>query len=190
MPLSAQTQTGAKASSVWNQRPNADEHSATHSAYISQAPEGDLFETLGRQPGELTALLSRLSGEQWQYRYAEGKWSVLEVLGHLVDGERIQCFRAMHVARGDQNPLPGWEENDYMRESRFEEFQTGESLLDQFRHLRSAHLGMLQGLPPETLLRRSMVNHVSLTTRAAVWVIVGHTQHHMNILRERYGLKA
>ena len=190
MQLSTQARSETKTNSVWNQHPNADEHSPAHSAYISQVPAGDLFETLGRQPGELTALLSHLSEEQWRHRYAEAKWSVLEVLGHLVDGERIQCFRAMHVARGDQNPLPGWEENDYMRESRFEEFQTGESLLDQFRHLRSAHLGMLKGLPPETLLRRSTVNKVSLTTRAAVWVIAGHTQHHMNILRERYGLKA
>jgi hypothetical protein len=174
--------------SVWNERPNADEHSPFHLTYINAVPAGDIFETLGRQPGELATMLSSLSEEMWRHHYAEGKWSVLEVLGHLVDGERIQAFRAMHVARGDQNPLPGWEENDYMREARFEEFQTGPSLLDQFVYLRSAHVRMLEGLPPETAMRRSMVNNVSLTARGAVWVLAGHTQHHLNILRERYGV--
>lgn len=188
MQPSVHTDVQTKTGSAWNQRPKTDEHSPAHARYIDQVPAGDLLETLGRQPGELATLVSHLSDERWRHRYAEGKWSVLEVLGHLVDGERIQMFRAMHVARGDQNALPGWEENDYMRESHFEEFQTGVGLLDQFVYLRSAHLGMLKGLPPETALRRSMVNKISLTTRAAVWVLAGHTQHHMNILKERYGL--
>ncbi|MEO8726073.1 MAG: DinB family protein [Acidobacteriaceae bacterium] len=188
MQLSAQIQTRTDPGPVLNQKPETNEHSPSHGEYINEAPAGDLLETLGRQPGELAAMLSGLSPDRWRHRYAEGKWSVLEVLGHLVDGERIQMFRAMHVARGDQNPLPGWEENDYMRESHFEEFQSGPSLLDQFVYLRSAHLGMLKGLPPETLMRRGTVNNISLTARAAIWVLAGHTQHHMNILKERYGL--
>ena len=178
----------ASASALWNEKPSADEHHPNHVPYINQVPAGDIFATLGRQSGELAALVGGLSAEQWKYRYAPGKWSVLEVVGHLVDGERIQAFRAMHVARGDKNPIPGWEENDYMTESRFEEFQTGPALLDQFTYLRAANLGQLKGLPPDTAMRRGTVNNVNLTARAAVWVLAGHTQHHISILRERYGL--
>jgi uncharacterized damage-inducible protein DinB len=179
-----------KTASLWSQKPGSDEHHPNHLAYINAVPAGDVFETLGRQSGELASLLASLTPEQWKHRYAEGKWSVHEVLGHLVDGERIQSFRAMHVARGDQNPIPGWDENEYMVQSRFEEFTTGPGLLDQFTYLRAANLGQLKGLPPDTALRRGTVNKISLTARAAVWVLAGHTQHHMNILRERYGLGA
>jgi uncharacterized damage-inducible protein DinB len=178
-----------KPTSVWNQRPAADEHSPSHATYIGAVPQVDLFDTLGRQPGELAQLLAKLSPEQWKHRYAEGKWSVLEVMGHLTDGERIQSFRAHHVARGDQNPVPGWDENEYMVQSKFEEYTSGPTLLDEFMYLRSANLSMLKGLPPESVMRRGSVNNVSITTRAAVWVLAGHTQHHMNILRDRYGLK-
>jgi len=178
----------AKAASLWSQKPAADEHHPQHQQYIDQVPAEDIFATLGKQSGELATLVGGLSAEQWKQRYAPGKWNVLEVVGHLVDGERIQSFRAMHVARGDQNAIPGWDENEYMVQSRFAEFQTGPALLDQFTYLRAANLGQFKGLPPETAMRRGTVNQVSLTARAAVWVLAGHTQHHMRILRERYGL--
>jgi len=180
--------TVTKAASVWNEKPQPDEGKASHFRYIEQVPAGDLFETLARQPAQLAAMVGNLTGEQWAYRYAEGKWSVLQLVGHLADAERIQAFRAFHIARGDRNPLPGWEEGDYMREARFPEFETGPSLLDQIVYLRSANARMLAGLAPDTIMRRGIANDVNITVRSAVWVLVGHCQHHINILRERYGL--
>ncbi|MBV9670890.1 MAG: DinB family protein [Acidobacteriales bacterium] len=178
----------AKAASVWNEKPSPEEGKPAHFRYIDQVPPGDLFDTLARQPGELAGMVGKLDAEGWARRYAPGKWSVLEVVGHLADAERIQAFRAFHIARGDKNPLPGWEENDYMVEARFPEFENGHSLLDQVVYLRSANCRLFAGLDPETILRRGMANNVNITVRSAVWVLAGHMQHHMNILRERYGL--
>ncbi|GAC1652074.1 MAG: DinB family protein [Acidobacteriaceae bacterium] len=180
--------TPTQAASVWNQKPAAEEGKPSHFRYIEQAPEGDLFQTLGRQPGELATMVGHLTPEKWQYRYAPEKWTVQQVVGHLADAERIQAFRAFHIARGDAHPLPGWEEGDYMREARFTEFENGPSLLDQIVYLRSANTRMLAGLPPDTIMRRGMANDVSITVRSAVWVLAGHCQHHMNILKQRYGL--
>lgn len=173
---------------LWNVRPTDQEYGPWQATYIEQVPAGDLLELMGRQTGDLASMLSGSSAELWSFRYAPGKWSVLEVLGHVVDAERIAAYRAHHLARGDAEAAPGWEQEDYLREARFEEFADGLALLDEFAYARAANLAMLKGLPPDTITRTGTVNKIQMSVRGAVWVMAGHVQHHLKLLRERYGL--
>lgn len=177
-----------QAATLWSRHPTAEEYGPWQALYIEAVPAGDLLETMGKQTGELASMLSGLIPELWKFRYAPGKWSVLEVLGHIVDAERIAAYRAHHIARGDPQPAPGWEQEDYMRESRFEEFANGLALLDEFAYARAANLAMLKALPPDTILRQGTVNNSRMSVRGAVWVVAGHVEHHLQMLRERYGL--
>ncbi len=181
-------QSSSKTAPLWNQRPTSEEFGPWQALYIEEVPDGDLLELLGTQTGALAALLSGLSPDLWNFRYAPGKWSVLEVLGHIVDAERIAAYRTHHLARGDAQPTPGWEQDDYMRESRFTEFATGPALLDEFAYARAANVAMLKHLPPDTITRTGIVNNIPMSTRGAAWVMAGHVQHHLKLFREKYGL--
>ena len=181
-------QGASKTRSEWNQRPTDAEYGPWQAVYIADVPDGDLLELMGRQTGALAGMLAGLSDELWRFRYAPGKWSVLEVLGHIVDAERIAAYRAHHIARGDAEPAPGWEQEDYMREARFEENANGPALLDEFAYARAANLSMLKGLPPDAVTRTGTINNIQMSTRGAVWVMAGHVEHHLKLFRERYGL--
>src|SRR5262245_59173052 len=100
-------------------RPKSDEYPAVYRGYIDKVPDGDLLAMLEEQMKEKRALLASLDPERAHFRYAEGKWSVMEVVGHITDGERIFAYRALRFARGDETPLPGFEENDYVPAGRF-----------------------------------------------------------------------
>jgi uncharacterized damage-inducible protein DinB len=120
-------------------------------------------------------------------RYAAGKWSVKEVLGHITDAERIFAYRLMRIARGDATPLPGFDENAYVPAGDFDA-RPLLSLAGEFRALRLSTIALIDGLPLDGWVRMGQVSGASVSARALAYVIVGHVAHHTRILRERYRL--
>jgi hypothetical protein len=168
-------------------RPQTDEYAEFHKGYMAAvANETDALAVLERQKTLIDAL-GRLTPEQAAFRYAEGKWSVKEVTGHLSDGERVLAYRLLRVARGDQTPLPGYDENAFVAGSNADRRTLGD-LAAEFAAVRVTTLALVTSLDDEALLRRGTVNNWPLSARALAFIIAGHFQHHVNILRERYRL--
>lgn len=153
--------------------------------YIRQVPPGDLLATLEAQLAETVALVDQVGEARAGHRYAEGKWSVREKLGHVVDTERVFAYRALCAARGETAALPSFDENAWVADAAFEGRTLG-SLLGEFTAVRRATLALLHHLDDAALGRRATVGSNPLTARAAGWIIAGHERHHQALLRERY----
>ena len=169
---------------VLAERPGGGEFAPYYERYIGRVPDGDVVELLERQAGEAAAYL-RSAAEKADHRYEPGKWSVKEVVGHLNDAERIFAYRALRIARGDQTPLPGWDENAYVPTGNFGA-RSLESLLDEWADLRRATLWLFRHLDAEAFARRGTANNHGVSVRALAYVTAGHIAHHLEILRSRY----
>lgn len=167
------------------ERPQADEHNPYYSRYISLVPESGILDTLRRQVKETQAMLKSVSEEQGNYRYAPGKWSVKEVVGHLSDTERVFGYRALRIARNDQTPLAGFEENDYVRFGPFAH-RTLAELVDEFAAVRQSSLFLLSQLGPEAWVRRGTANNSPISVRALAYIMAGHELHHRALLKDKY----
>ncbi|MGZ8412027.1 MAG: DinB family protein [Gemmatirosa sp.] len=174
-----------RSASALSLRPDADEFAPYYARYIAQVPDGDVLDTLERQLEEMVALMDRFGETGSMHRYAEGKWSVKEVLGHIADAERIFAYRALCAARGESGGLPGFDENAYVANANFDA-RTLNSLLGELTATRRATLALFRSLDAETLARRVVANGVPVSVRALAWIVAGHERHHQVILRERY----
>ena len=168
-------------------RPETGEHLEYYSRYIRLVAGDDALPRLRDQIGQTLRLLSGLSEERALYRYAPGKWSVKEVVGHLSDGERVFTYRALRFARADATPLPGFDENVYVPAGRFDARPLAD-VADEYRAVRAASIAMFASLDQDALLRRGVANGDSISVRALAWICAGHELHHVALLRERYGL--
>ncbi len=168
-------------------RPASDEYAAYYGKYIALVPDGSLPEWLSRQLVETTKLLSGLTNEQEAFRYAPGKWSVKEVLGHLIDTERIMSYRLLRIARGDETPLAGYEDEAYVLQGSFDS-RPMSALLEEFRAVRGSTIALINGVPEEAWTRRGIANNSELSARALAYIIAGHELHHRKLLSERYHL--
>lgn len=166
-------------------QPLEAEYGEAFANYIRLVPAGDLQEMLAEQLAQTTKLISDLSKEQGEYRYAPGKWSIKEVLGHIADTERVMAYRLLRIARGDQTPLPGFDENQFMNGSAFDSMQMSE-LLEDYQAVRHATLTLLRGLTDEAALRTGYTNNMTISARALAYTIAGHELHHLRVLKERY----
>jgi uncharacterized damage-inducible protein DinB len=156
-----------------------------YAAYVALVPAGDVLSTLEAQLEETVAVLDAIGEERAGYRYAPGKWSVREVVGHVIDAERVFAYRAMCAARGETNGLPGFDENAWVAGSDFDR-RTLNSLLGELTAVRRATLSFFRNLDPGALARRVTANGAPVTTRALAWIIAGHERHHRALLVERY----
>lgn len=166
-------------------RPAPTEYGEYYGRYISQLPEGDVLETMRAGVQELDALLGGLDEQQALHRYAPGKWSIKEVVGHMLDVERVMAYRALRIARGDATPLPGFEQDDYVKAAHYDGRPLA-SLLAEYRHLRAANLELFASLDHEALMRKGTASGYPFTARALIWVIAGHERHHLNGFRRDY----
>ncbi|KWX85043.1 squalene-hopene cyclase [Paenibacillus riograndensis] len=169
-----------------NQRPQPGEYSEFPARYISLVPpEGELAAVLREQSNLMYDLLDRLSEEQGSYRYAEGKWSIKQMLGHLTDNDRIMSYRLLAIARGEKAPLPGYEENDYAAAGEFERFTLSE-MVQHYKLVRQSTIALLESLPEEAWTRMGTASGNPISVRAIACVIIGHELHHLGVLKERY----
>ena len=166
-------------------RPREDEYVPYYGKYIALVPDGDLVETLRTQIGETLSLLRSIREERASHRYAPGKWSIKEVVGHLADVERIMGYRALRIARGDAPPLPGFDENAYVPAANFDARSLA-SLARELEAVRNATVAFLETLEPEAAARRGSAHNARISARALAYIIAGHERHHVGILRERY----
>lgn len=167
--------------------PVADEFAPFYAGYVALARERDPLVLLRSQPDSLRAMCASLTEEQALARYAPGKWSIKEVLGHLADTERVFSYRLFRISRGDRTPLAGFDQNSYVEAARFDERPLAE-LLEEFLSVRNATLQLVNGLTAEELARRGIANEVEVSARALVYIAAGHVAHHLASLRDSYGV--
>ncbi|HEV8123933.1 MAG TPA: DinB family protein [Gemmatimonadales bacterium] len=170
-------------------RPQNNEYAPFYARYISQVPEEDPVAVMEAQAAVTRAALRQVSESDSLFRYAPGKWSIKEVVGHLADAERVFAYRALRFARCDETPLQGFEENDYVRAANFDRIPFTE-LMQQLADLRRSTVALFRGLEEEAWGRRGTASGNPFTVRALAFVIPGHERHHLRVLQERYGVKA
>lgn len=168
-------------------RPDRGEYPEFFERYVSLLPQDAIVPALNEQAGGVHGALSGLSEERAAWRYAPGKWSVRELLGHVVDTERIFGYRALAIARGETYSLPPFDENAYAAIARHDHVPI-DQLAEEFATLRRSHVLMLTHLDEAAWARRGVVNGNAMSTRAMAFIMAGHVRHHARILTERYGV--
>lgn len=166
-------------------RPAEDEYAPFYAGYIRLVPDGDIFEILAHQPGALRALLATLPAKHAGFRPGPAEWSIKEVVGHINDTERVFAYRALRIARGDQTPLAGFDQDDYIREATFDE-RTLPDLMEEFELLRRANVLAFQGLSDAISQRVGTASEASVSVRALLYIMAGHVEHHLESLRGDY----
>ncbi len=167
-------------------RPESSEYHEFYETYVSKVDAaGGVLEQLEAQIAETLSMLADLDEERARHRYQPDKWSVKEMLGHLIDAERVFGYRAMCIARGERASLPGMEADDYVAGARFDDRALA-SLLEEFEHLRRATIAFFASLDNDELQRVGVANQVEVSVGALVFIIAGHHAHHLGVLRERY----
>jgi hypothetical protein len=168
-------------------RPAESEYAPNYQSYVGQVGESEILPVLRSQLDDLDLLLGKVAPERETYRYVEGKWSIREIAGHLIDGERVFGYRVFCIARGETQNLPGFDQNDYMLTAPYDRIEL-EDLLAEFRLVRLANIAMLRNLDEESWNRTGTANDNQVTVRALAFIMAGHVRHHMGVLRERYQL--
>jgi uncharacterized damage-inducible protein DinB len=167
--------------------PDTGEYADFHNGYIAAvAGERDAIAVLERQRTLIEAC-RLLSAEQASHRYAPGKWSVRDIIGHVSDAERVVSYRLLSVARGERGMLPGFDEQLYAAHSNADR-RALDDLVDELAVVRAATLALVKSLDETMLMRTGNVNNWTLTVRAIAFIIAGHFQHHVNVLAQRYGI--
>lgn len=171
--------------------PAPDEYNEFYADYIQHAlKRSDLFSALLLQTGEIQKSLGQLSDAQSRFKPGPEEWSIKEVIGHLSDVERTFSYRLWRISRNDHTPISGFEQDDYVREAGFDKFPLDE-LLDEFGHLRRANIITIRNMPESFADRRGTASGFPVSVRALIHMLVGHVDHHMASLHEKYlpGLK-
>jgi hypothetical protein len=166
-------------------RPDESEYLTYYHRYVTLVPEGDIVVILSKQAEATLALLRGLSESQGGFRYAHGKWSIKELVAHVSDAERIFADRALRFARADPTPLPGFDENDYVRHGSFDRFPLTE-IVSGFESVRRSTISLFKLMSSEAVTRCGKANNAEISVRALAYVIAGHELHHLNVLRTRY----
>jgi hypothetical protein len=164
--------------------PQADEHAAFYQKYIETVGDNVLAE-LDHQASAFPDFLNGISVDKESFAYAEGKWTIKELVGHIIDTERIMVYRALRVGRNDKTPLPGFEENDYVENAHFSD-RTLQSLAEEFSVLRKANMYLIRSFTDEEIERTGVSNGTAISVRALIFILAGHLNHHRRIIEERY----
>jgi hypothetical protein len=168
---------------------SAGEAAPFYTEYLTAFPDGRVGVHLEAQVGELADLCGGLTESDAMFQYAEAKWTIKEVIGHLLDTERVFAYRLLRISRGDVTELSGFDENKYVPEGHFNRRSIVE-LVSEFRFQRGSTLALVNGIPSTAWPRVGTANGFRTSARALVYIILGHTAHHFDLLRKRYRLPA
>jgi len=168
-------------------RPTASESATFYQRYINRVDGEDIITALQKQHFQTLEFLHQTPTEKWNFRYAPDKWTVKEAWVHVLDTERIMAYRALRIARNDQTPIPGFEQDDYVPASGATN-RTPESILAEYEAVRTNTIQLLQNLPPDTWTNTGTASGNPFSVRALAYIIAGHELHHWTIFRERYGI--
>ncbi len=167
------------------ERPDPDAYPPYFRTYVRLVPEGDIVQILRSQIEETCAFLNSVGESRSQLRYDPDKWSIREIVGHLADTERVFAYRALWFARGDQTPLPGFEQDDWVAHSSAHQRSLGD-LTAEYRSVRDARASLFEGLDDGALARSGLANENRLPVAVVPFVIAGHERHHRRIIQEKY----
>ena len=165
--------------------PDASEYAPYYGTYVSKVSAGDIVETLATQNEATIALVRSIPEDKGGARYAPGKWSIREVVGHVTDAERIFTYRALRFARADHTPLASFDENTYVTHSSFDD-RTLSSLIDEFEAVRRATVLLFASMNAAEWMRVGTASTKEMSVRGVAWVTAGHELHHVGILKTRY----
>ena len=166
-------------------RPESKEYNPYYETYIGKVGEGDILSILSQQSQTIPAFFKGLAADRWDYRYANGKWTIKEVIQHVIDTERIFAYRALRVARQDQTPLPGFEENDYVPTS-FANDRSRAELLADYKAVRQATVSLFDSFRDDMLFQMGTASNSPISVRALGFITIGHENHHCQVIKERY----
>ncbi|MFQ5632080.1 MAG: DinB family protein [bacterium] len=166
-------------------RPEPNEYAEYYHAYISKVPDGDIVEILNTQNENTLHILHAISVQKAEYRYAPGKWSIKEMIGHLVDAERVFAYRALCFARNDPGPFPSMEQDDYVEYGHFGARMLTD-IAEEFRLVRQSNIRLFKSFDEKISVRKGIASGFEFTVRALLYIIAGHELHHVWILQERY----
>lgn len=168
-------------------RPDASEYAPFYHGYVEAVPEGDIVELLRSGGQELVEAIGRIPEDRGGFRYGPEKWSIREVLGHLIDAERIFAYRALRVGRGDRTPLASFDENEFVKTAG-SDARTMADLVRELGMLRETTVMLFESLPDEAWGRGGVASGKDVSLRALAYITAGHARHHLRILRERYAI--
>ncbi|MCM3900918.1 MAG: DinB family protein [Pyrinomonadaceae bacterium] len=166
-------------------KPDTTEYLPYYGRYVSLVPDGDILTVLGEQAEETAGLLNSIPESRANFRYAPDKWSIKELVGHLIDCERIFAYRALRFARNDQTPLSGFEQDDYVSNASFDSCRLAD-LSSELRSVRQSTILLFKHLDTNAWMRSGLANDSEASVRALAHIIAGHELHHRQILRTRY----
>jgi hypothetical protein len=166
-------------------RPKQEEYNPYYETYIGIVPEGEVGVMLRDSEVQTLELLAGLTEEQADYRYAPGKWSLKEVLGHINDNERVMAYRLLRIARGDQTPLPGYDQDVLIANAGFAERSLA-SLVAEYQTIRQSTLPLVDNLTAEAWARMGNMSDHPVSARAIGYILVGHERHHIEVIKQRY----
>ena len=165
--------------------PKPDEYAEFYSGYVKNIPHDNIIKVLEEGRDYLQSLIKSIPEEKGNYAYDQGKWSIKEVLGHMADVERVMAYRAMCIARGEQQSLPGFEQDDYVNTADFNK-RSLSSLSEELLSLRNADITLFKSFDDVTMMKKGLANNYTNAVRAFMFIIAGHELHHIKILNERY----
>jgi uncharacterized damage-inducible protein DinB len=176
---------GSSRSQVLCPRPRQDQATGYHWKYVELVRDDDVLAALEREGRTTRTLLESVDEERADHRYESGKWSVKEVVGHLLDSERIFAYRALRIGRGDPTPLSGYEQDDYVRAGRFDSRKLS-ALSEELALARAASLALFRGFDEEAWRQSGTANNMKVLAATFPWLMLGHELHHRAVLIERY----
>ncbi|WP_258103994.1 DinB family protein [Marinoscillum sp. MHG1-6] len=167
-------------------RPKFDEYDPFYQGYIDRVEDDQVVQALRDQIEVFREVVKHAEeASQKDFRYEEGKWSLLELLVHMVDTERVMSFRCFCLARDNNQVLPNMDQNEYIKQARCEN-RSLSSVLTEFESLRKSNIEMINALDEEVLENRGIAGGNSISVRALIYIMIGHLQHHFEIINERY----
>ena len=166
-------------------RPGNDEAAPYYYKYIEQVKGEDGLENLQHQYFTTLNFLKAIPQNRWDHRYEAGKWSIKEVIGHMLDAERIFTYRALRIARGDATPMQGFDQDSYVPMSGYSD-RTPLSIIEEYKTVRQATYSLFENLDNDAILRSGEASGYQVTCRAMAWIILGHEAHHISIIKDRY----
>ena len=166
-------------------RPAKGDYGEYYQKYVDLVKGDDIFRILVEQNMDSQNVLNSFSESKGNYKYAEGKWTVKEVIGHMMDVERIFAYRALCIARGETNPLPGMDQDMYVSNGSFNKRQLFD-LNYEYRLLRESNILLFGGFDKSVLQNKGTASGYVVTVLALMFMTVGHEKHHLNVLMERY----
>lgn len=166
-------------------KPKPNEYDSYYETYISALPDFHIKQILEEQIDTIQNMFSNMDEEKGNFAYSEGKWTIKEVLGHIVDTERIFSYRALSFARGETQKIPGYDQNEYVAKGNFNK-RSINSLIYEFTYLRKSNIILLLSFDEETLNNKGNANGKQITVNALLYILAGHVNHHIKVLKEKY----